>query len=261
MSLSTQNIRDEFKTHIKQWGDEAQKKNAESHILFEIHRWSENIEKVIQEKVRLLETDFNDYPLKGEYLRTVSEGFDDLDRLLKNQKTFLDVTKGKNIFSILDQIQHHYTNYLIPLLNIMAKLENDYISIATQALSEKAKKTLVLETQIRTLNEEKFKIKKRFFGFNNRNKYITISKKIRTLETQRKIAHLALAHIELNLYYFNHDRPYELRLLKERADKLRTKLYKLQLEPEEEKQTLHAAYTGYKKAIDAFLFATRSHQA
>jgi hypothetical protein len=228
MSLSIQYLRDEFKTHFEKWGNEASQKKSENEILFEIQQWGENIEKIVQERIRLLETDFNDYPLKGEYLRSVKEGFDDLERLLRNQKTFLDIAKGNNLTNILEQIKHHYCQYLIPLLNIMSKLENDYISIATQAILEKNKLLAEIETEIKSLKMEKDKIRKTFFDLNKKKKFIEIVKKIQNLEMHRKIIQLSIHHIKLNIYYFNHDRPKELQELKEKADQFRAELHTIE---------------------------------
>lgn len=226
MSLSTAHLRDDFKTHLEHWEDviTSQEPKINQTMLIEIQNWSTKIEKFIQEKIRLLEIDFNDYQLKGEYLNSVSEGFADLERIMRTEKTLLDTTKNNNLKKILENVKHYYTRYFVPLFNILARLENDYIAVTTNSILENTKKISTLERQIKALKTEKRCIKNRLLSFIRTNIFDEISENIDELELQRKLLRTTMLHDRLNLYYFNHERPLELKEIKEKADRIRKEL-------------------------------------
>lgn len=226
MSLSTAHLRDDFKTHVEHWEGAitSQKPKINRSLLIEIQNWSTKIEKFIQEKIRLLEMDFNDYHLKGEYLHSVSEGFADLERIMRTEKTLLDTTKNHDLRKILENVKHYYTRYFVPLFNILSRLENDYIAITTNAILENTKKISALEQKIKELKTEKRRIKNRLLSFISTSMSDEISKSIEKLELQRKLVRMTMLHDRLNLYYFNHERPLELKEIKEKADRIRSEL-------------------------------------
>lgn len=225
MSLSIAHLRDDFKVHLEQWtGDVAQKAHINPTLLTEVRHWSLKIEKFIQEKIRLLEMDFNHYELKDEYLRSVSEGFADLERIMSTEKTLIDAIEHQDLEKIPEKIKHFYMHYFVPLFNILSRLENDYIAITTDAILTNSKKVSEIELQIKTLKTEKRSIKNRILSFIRINMFEEISKNISELELQRKLLRLTMQHDKLNLYYFNHERPPELKAIKEKADSLRAEL-------------------------------------
>ncbi len=229
-NLSAQQLRDEFKVHLDKWQNIDNNPLEQQQVLSEIQKWSANLEKFIQEKLALLETDFQEYSLQDEYLRSVSEGFDDVEQIMKTHKTLIDVAKGATISNILEKIKKHYTHYFVPLLNIIAKLENDYVSITTKTIVDKGAIVEKIEEHLKELKKEKQQIKSHFFDFNRKEKYLKLIMEIKKLELRKKIIRLTLHHHKLNLYYFNHDRPPELKEIKEKADKLRDELYTIEKE-------------------------------
>lgn len=144
MTSLANGIREDFKTHFEAWSEDASKipalaefehqKKLEQAIVKDIQEWSESIEKEIQMKISFLEKNIQKYHLKDDYLRTTTESLIDLDTLRRNKKTFFDIAHGENIQSVLHQINHHYFNYLVPLLNILSRLEHDYLSIANREI-------------------------------------------------------------------------------------------------------------------------------
>src|ERR1700722_19030995 len=111
MKLSIQQLRDEFKTHLDKW-EAISHQNPDAPLRLEIQKevqkWGNHLEKFIQEKVQLLEMDFNEYSIEGEYLRSVSEGFDDLERIMRTHKTLidiLDISKNYEFPQLLQQIK------------------------------------------------------------------------------------------------------------------------------------------------------------
>ncbi len=219
MSLSTEQLREDFKAHLDKWEGTLQH-TIDPSLKNEIQQWAEQVERYIEKKIQLLEMDFNEYPLRGEYLRSVSEGFDDLEQLMRNHKTLMDLTHHEDVEVVLKHIRHYYKQYVIPLLNIMSKLENDYIAIITSAILKSEKIIHNIDLDLSALENEKDNIQHDFFSFNRKNKFLTISKKIKLLKIKKKIARLTLHHDKLNLYYFNHNRPPELKEIKEKRDKL-----------------------------------------
>ncbi len=225
MSLSIAHLRDDFKVHLEQWtGDVAQESQINPMLLTEVRNWSIKIEKFIQEKIRLLEMDFNHYELKDEYLRSVSEGFSDLERIMSTEKTLIDAIEHQELVKIPEQIKHFYMHYFVPLFNILSKLENDYIAITTDAILTNSKKVSEIELKIKALKTEKRSVKNRILSFVRINMFEEISRNITELELQRKLLRLTMQHDKLNLYYFNHERPSELKAIKEKADSLRAEL-------------------------------------
>jgi hypothetical protein len=224
MRLSTTALRDDFKTRLEYWEDVIASPTENPLLLTEIQDWSVKLEAFIQQKINLLELDFKNFDLEDEYLRSVSEGFDDLERIMRTEKTLLDAMEGQDLKNILQKIKNYYTRYLVPLLNIFSKLENDYIAITTNAILQNSKKVSTLETNINALKKERDSIANRFLNFIRLTERNDIHKTIKNLELHRKILRLTMQHDRLNLYYFNHERPPELKELKEKADILRTEL-------------------------------------
>src|SRR5215467_12025413 len=109
MGLSTQALRELIKTNIT-------KLVGSIDPLSDIQQVASHLEKTLEKKIQQLEADFNDLILPGDYLRSVTEGFDDLDRLLRTSHTFLDIIQYKDKEKLNDEIRHYYTNTLIPLL-------------------------------------------------------------------------------------------------------------------------------------------------
>ncbi len=234
MSRATQQLRVEFKIHLEDWEKKTDLHGQNETILAEIKKWSLYIEKFIENKIKILSSDFSQHPLKGEYLRSVTEGFEDLERIMRTTQTLADLTHERDQNQILLKIKTHYTQYLVPLLNILAKLENDYVAVVTQAILDKGKLIETLEKSIDVLTAEQKQNKNSLFALRSEEKFLEMTKNIQKLELQKKITRLTLLHDRLNLYYFNHDRPKELSHLKDNADKLRAELRAIE-EPHEEK--------------------------
>lgn len=272
MPLATQKLRILFKMHIEPLLDKENVDNKMMNIdnqkplqnpaerLQDFRQLSIYLEKVIQEHIQQLENDFRDLPLIGDYLRTVTEGFTDLDRLLCSSKTLLDsldksseqillqtvipeqiipdrtanqsnanaatsananAATSPTIQTILtEHIKKHYTKTLVPLLNIMAKLENDYISFATQIISKKQDMLNQLQILTQKLIMDERLTQNNLLIYNKDRRLQIISEKLKLFELKRKILQLGLQHDQLNLYYFSHDHPNELREVKQKADSL-----------------------------------------
>lgn len=267
MRLSSKQLRDDYQTALEKWRyrlidqtpqpANSQRQNRDEHIALEIQQWGEHFEKAIQEKVRLLIFDFTEYPLKGEYLRSVTESFADLERLFRSQKTIMDIVqnadKQKNDLStVLHQLRNHYSNYLVPVLNILSKLENDYRSMAIQAIAKQNKALIEIDKQVKSFTIEKNKIRMRFMDFNKKKNFTETIKKIKVLAFRKKNITLALQHIKLNLYYFNHDRPELMKAFKEKTDFYRKELQKNKTIPGATSnylyQQYHQAVLEYQKA-------------
>src|ERR1700737_1507378 len=95
ISLSSQHLRECFKHQLDDLVHLLQQADNLDDVYLEMHKISEQLEKTIQHKAKLLETDFHNQELMGDYLRSVTESFDDLERLLRSSKTFIDVMHGK----------------------------------------------------------------------------------------------------------------------------------------------------------------------
>ncbi|WP_181522885.1 hypothetical protein, partial [Pseudomonas aeruginosa] len=128
---STQHLRKDFKNHIDILIEAIQRASNVGAIQPNIQTISDYFEKTIQEKIRLLESDFHDKILMGDYLHSVTESFDDLERLMRTSKTLTDSLKGNNKEELLVNVKEHHKKTLVPLLNILSKLENDYIAITS----------------------------------------------------------------------------------------------------------------------------------
>lgn len=228
--LALSQLRENFKVNILSWEEKISLNTVHKpeEILPDIYQWGEFLEKTLQEKIRLLENDFKVYPLQGEYLRSVTESFDDLDRVRSHHKTLLDLTRLDNATGILNEVKHHYTQYFIPLVNILSKLENDYKAITTESMLQTEYKIREIDNHLNLLKTEKTKIKNSFFDFKRKTKILKISKQIKVLELQKKILKLNVHHDRLNLYYFNNNRPPELQDLKNKVDYFRTELRQLE---------------------------------
>ncbi len=227
--LSAQQLRDEFKIHLDKW-QKMDPTQPLTYILFEIQHWSTHLEKFIQKKLKLLQDDFNEYSLQKDYLHSATEAFFNIEQIMKKYKTLMDVAKGDNLTIIIPKIKEYYLDCLAPLLNIIVKLENDYISITTKMILDKGTVIEKIEEHLTELKKEKQQIENRFFEFKRKEEYAKLLIEIKRLELRRKIIRLTLHHHKLNLYYFNHDRPAELKEIKEKADKLRNELYILEKE-------------------------------
>lgn len=225
-NLSSQHLRDVFKHKMDDLISLLDQARSTESVYLEIQKTSEHLEKTIHDKTKLLESDFNDQTLSGDYLRSVTESFDDLDRLLRSSKTFIDAVQGKTRDELLEDIKRHHQQTLIPLLNILAKLENDYISLATQTISQKQNALAKVEIEVQKLKMEEKCIKNSILVFNKQKRVSELVTKIRFLDLKRQILKLSLHHDKLNLYYFNHDHPVELKELKHKADQLRSELSK-----------------------------------
>ena len=214
MSQSIQHLRHEFKSHLEKWTKAYQQTGFPDETLSEIKKWGVFLERYIEEKISLLETDFSDHILNGEYRRSVREGFDGLERMMRSHQTFPDIVSGMDGKIMLEKMKEYYSSYLAPILNIMAKLENDFIAVTTNAILEKGRLLEKLEDDIEDLKIEKKTMK------NNADLLL----KIENLELKKEFTRLTLHHDRLNLYYFNHGRPKELSGFKKKADLLREKI-------------------------------------
>lgn len=226
MSLSTQHLREQFKNKIDSLVFMLHQENPKENITLEIQKVSEHLEKTILEKTKLLEGDFHGHVLTGDYFRSVTESFDDLDRLLRSSKTFIDAMQGKTNGELLNDIKRHHTQTLIPLLNILSKLENDYISITTQSIAKKQELLHKLEIDLKSLRKEEKYLRNSFLVFNKKQKLDELINRIRFMDLKRQILKLNIQHNKLNLYYFNNDHPKELTEMKQKADQLRLELSK-----------------------------------
>lgn len=224
--LSTQQLRMVFKSNIDELLQQTKQSQDMELILPQIQHLSERLEKVISQKVQMLEQDFHDYHLTGEYLRTVTESFDDLERLMRSSETFADLLQQKERNDILRHIKIHYTQVLVPLLNIMSKLENDYVSLATQCIFKKQENLNKVQGNLRQLRTLQQEIENSLFVFGKNKKLKELNDKILNLDLERKFLQLTAHQDRLNLYYFNHEHPEELREIKIKADELKTKLIK-----------------------------------
>ncbi len=240
MALSSQTLRKVFKNNIDSLINKATIERRPETLVSEIQRISEDLEKLIYEKIQLLEIDFHDHQLSGDYLRTVSEGFDDLERLLRSNKTFADKAQVKttSVDDLLHHIKTHYNDTLVPLLNIMAKLENDYISIATNCIQKKQECLNQIQSNLQKLKVEEGNTKRSILILNKKNRLDEINQSMKILNLKRKVVQLSLHHDRLNLYYFNHDHPIELREIKQKVDILRIELRKLKEESGDEQKNV-----------------------
>lgn len=226
MSLSTQHLRQVFKEKIDFLIDLLNRENQLEGVYLEIQRVSEDLEKIIHQKTKLLETDFHDHTLAGDYLRSVTEGFDDLDRLMRSSKTFTDAVQGKTKEELLEDIRLHHNQTWVPLLNILGKLENDYISLAQQDIAKKQESLKKLQAMIDKLRLEERYIKNSILMFNKKKKITELAHKRKLIDLKRQMLKLMIHHDKLNLYYFNHDHPIELQEIKKKADILHHELIK-----------------------------------
>lgn len=224
MSLSTHHLRAFFKGKMDDLVELFNQASSQNNIIFEIQKISEHLENTIQEKIRLLTSDFRDHVLVGDYSRSVTESFDDLERLLSSSKTFLDILKNKTNGELLNHIRKHYTHTLIPLLNIISKLENDYISLAAHSIQKSKEDLSKIEYQLKTLKTEEKYLKTSFLVFNKKQKLDELIQKIRFLSLRRQLLKLNIQDTRLNLYYFKYDHPEELTAMKNRAKNLRLQL-------------------------------------
>lgn len=170
MVLSTQQLRTELKNDIDFMIDKTAllKEDDIGSLFTEIQGTSEHLENLIHEKIQLLVEDFQDFPLIGDYLHTVTESFADLDRLMRTSNTFMDsvFATPKELLSreeILHHIREHYSKTLVPLLNIMAKLENDYISIATLTILREREALIQIQVILQKLKVIEASTKKVFW--------------------------------------------------------------------------------------------------
>lgn len=227
MTLSTQHLRGVFKEKMDYLIAAANQAMPLEEVYSEIQTISVQWEQLIDEKTRLLQKDFNDHTLTGEYLNSVTETFDDLDQLLRVSKTFTDAVSGKTHEELIENIKKHHIQTLVPLLNILSKLENDYISLANQAIHRKEENLIQIQHKLEKLKREEIYTKNSILSFNKKKKLAEIFKKIKFLDLKRQILKLTIHHDKLNLYYFNNDHPIELKEIKQRADSLRSALSKL----------------------------------
>lgn len=222
--LATQHLRYDIKTDIdKLVGSTLHEETAFQELLPEIQHAARRLEKNIQEKIQLLESDFKDLKLSGDYLFSVRESFTDIEQLMRHSQTFIDVVRHNKI-TLIEHIQHHYRSMLIPLLNMMSKLENDYISIANLTITKKQILLNELKITLKKLKLQVSALKKSLVIYNKEQKMNGLKEEIQVLDLKRKMLQLSLDHDRINLYYFNHDHPEELYELKQKADDLRLEL-------------------------------------
>jgi len=213
MSKSTQYLRHEFKAYLEKWAAAFNENNFSDETLAEINKWGLYLEHYLDEKINLLKADFRDHLLTGEYFRSVREGFENLERMMQAHQSLSHLIKETPKTTLVAQIKEYYSSYLMPILNIMAKLENDFIAVTTNAILEKGRLIEKLEDEIENIKKQK----------KSENNKIT-TKKIENLELKKELARLTLQHDRLNLYYFNHGRPKELTEFKKKADLIREKI-------------------------------------
>jgi len=228
MNLGIIEFREDFKKQIEKWQNGSIHGVDKSAFLDEIKKWGAELDRIIQLKVKLITEDFNALQLKGDYKKTVPKSFEDLELLLRAQKTFTDLMMDDQLESILKKVQLYYVHSIIPLFNIIAMLENDYSSLLSQNINENGRLIHELDLIISKLKETKQKLKRKVFIFHKTEKITDLSKKINNLELKRKITQLSLYHDKLSLYYFNHERPPELREIKAKTDKLKMQLKALE---------------------------------
>lgn len=229
-SGSIHRLRENFKSHLNHWESTLLSNESQDNMLTEIQQWTKTVQEDINQQIHIITCDFNDFQLTGEYSQSVSEGFENLNRLMKKKMDLTQLATGDNIEEILQKCQIYYHERLTPLLNILSKLENEYISIATQMITEKGKHIRKLDKLIKQLYLERESVKNQFIRFNRKHKFLQISKHIKKLELERKLVRLTLHHDRLNLYYFTHDRPPELKEIKNKTDQMRLALLKLEEE-------------------------------
>ncbi len=227
MAVSLLQLRAEFKAQINQWNKNLQAKNLTHQTKQEMEGWIAKIELFIQKKVQLLTKDFSEYVLEGEYLRSVTEGFSDLEHIMKSKTTFIDLSNNDNFPVCFSKANDYYSQYLIPISNILAKLDNDYIGISAKRMIDKSSEIAQLNALLTCLNAEKNSIRKNIFSDNRDRNLADILHYIHDVEHQKKILRLSLHHDQLNLFYFMHDRPPELESLKTSTDKSRRRLPKI----------------------------------
>jgi len=215
MSKSTQYLRHEFKSYLEKWTRAFDENNFSDETLAEITKWGLYLEHYLDEKINLLKADFSDHRLTGEYLRSVREGFESLERMMLAHQSLDHLIKEAPHTTLIAKIKEYYSSYLVPILNIIAKLENDFITVTTNAILEKGRLIEKLEDEIENTKKQKK-------SANNE----AITKKIEDLELKKELTRLTLQHDRLNLYYFNHGRPKELTEFKKKADLIREKIIK-----------------------------------
>lgn len=228
MSLSSHHLRNEMKTNIDQLvASTLQEKITLPELLPEIQNTALRLEQSIQEKICLLASDFHALNLSGDYLRSVRESFADIEYLMRHTQTFIDLVKCKDKNILSKHIKYYHRNTLVPLLNMMAKLENDYISITHQTISHEKASLNQLEILINQFKAEENFLKPSVFVYHKKRKLTILQEKINYLELQRKILQLILRHDQLNLYYLTQDHPKDMQELKQKADAQRTEGNKL----------------------------------
>lgn len=220
MSHSTENLRRIFKDRLNQLKSATE--NADEIDLLKpiIEETSRFLEAAITQKLDSLAKDIEDFILKGEYLRTMTESLDDLGRFRETSKNLnTDVGHGDKAL-ILKQVAHYYTHTLIPFFNLISKLEYDYVSLAKQTIAKKEELIERLEYKLSLLRTEKRRIKMSLWTFNNKRIEL-LSKKIDMLEFKQALLSLTLEHDKLNLSFYDQDHPDTLRDVKAKADAIR----------------------------------------
>jgi hypothetical protein len=155
MSKSTQYLRHEFKAYLEKWAKAIDENNFSDETLTEITKWGLYLEHYLDEKINLLRADFSDHLLTGEYLRSVREGFENLEQMMQTHQTLDHLIKETPNSALITQIKEYYNSYLVPILNIIAKLENDFIAVTTNAILEKGRLIEKLEDEIETVKNQK----------------------------------------------------------------------------------------------------------
>jgi len=220
MSLSTEKLRGEFKTRLHALKDVTEKaaKIEVVEPLFE--ETSHYLEKAIAKKLETLAKDMEDFILRGEYLRSMTESLDDLDRFRETSKNLNDYVEKQDKEALLKHVSQYYSNTLVPLLNLISKLENDYLSLAKQTIAKKEELIGKIEYKLTLLKSEKRRMKLSLWTFNSK-KIELISRQIEMLEFRQSILSLTLEHDKLNLAYFNQDHPEAMSEIKSKADAIR----------------------------------------
>lgn len=126
---STHELHEDFNKALSALIEKIKHHENNATLISYIQTVSTQFEKLIQEKIQQLMNEFQQVPIEGDYLNTVTEGFTDLDRFLRKSFTLIDYIQIETSEDFGSSIKKYQLHTLIPLFNILAKLENDYHSI------------------------------------------------------------------------------------------------------------------------------------
>jgi hypothetical protein len=181
-------------------------------LLNQIKSITDPFEQIIQERINTIGSEFNAQNFDNPTLTQFKTRLKDIQKIPKAEKLPMDIQ------ALITQVKQYEDGYLSPLLTLLSEIEQHYIDIAAHALHEEEQALNFVELNLQTLYAEKEQIENARMIFNRRKKIMALDKEIHIFKSNKKIINLSLRHARLNLYYFNHYQPEELRPYKKKAD-------------------------------------------